>query len=184
MNKPIPITAPLPAQTVCSLQAGDIVELSGTVWTLRDAGHKRIADALAAGAALPADFSNALIFYAGPAPAKPGRIIGPIAATTSMRMDGFLEMMYKLGTAGSIGKGGRSAEAAALCKQYRRVYFLSIGGAAALVSRHVRSCEVVAWDDLGAESLKKLEVENLRLVVDIDAQGRIFHDEQIKIYRQ
>ncbi|MDR2491177.1 MAG: fumarate hydratase C-terminal domain-containing protein [Spirochaetaceae bacterium] len=179
-----PLTAPFTRQTAERLRAGDIVELSGALYTARDAAHKRIEQALSEGKPPPLDFTRRIIFYAGPCPAPPGRVIGPIAATTSIRMDGFLEMMFRLGIAATVGKGERTAEAALLCKKYGGLYFLSTGGAAALISSLVTSCEEAAYADLGAESIKKLEVQKIRLIVGIDTDGRVFQPEQIARYRQ
>ncbi|MDR0552058.1 MAG: FumA C-terminus/TtdB family hydratase beta subunit [Spirochaetaceae bacterium] len=178
------ITAPLDFDALKTLHAGDIVELSGSIYTARDAAHRRIKEALDAGSPPPVDFSGGVVFYAGPAPTPPGRVIGSIAATTSIRMDKFLEMMYRLSIAATIGKGERTAEAAALCKKYGRVYFLSTGGAAAIISRQIKSCRAIAYDDLGAESIKLLEVEHLRLIVGIDAEGVVFGPQEIEKYRQ
>jgi fumarate hydratase subunit beta len=177
-------TAPLTRDAVRSLKTGDVLELSGVVYTARDAAHQRIQNALAEGRQPPVDFANQFVFYAGPCPAKPGRPIGSIAATTSMRMDGFVEMMFRLGMLGMIGKGGRSEFVPPLCRQYGGVYLLGVGGASALISRQVKSCAVAAYEDLGTESIKRLEVEGLRLVVGIDAEGRVFQDEQIRLYRR
>jgi fumarate hydratase subunit beta len=177
------IHTPLTREAVRELRAGDVVELSGVVFTARDAAHKRIEQAYLAAAAPPLDFTGQLVLYAGPCPAPPGRVIGPIAATTSARMDGFLETMFRHGIAGTIGKGERGGEAARLCEQYGGVYFLSVGGAAAITAQHVRSCEIVAYEDLGTEAIRKLVFENLRLVVGIDTTGRAFQPEEIKKYR-
>jgi fumarate hydratase subunit beta len=179
-----PLTAPFLQSDARRLRAGDVVELSGLLYTARDAAHKRIEQALGEGRPPPLDFTRQIIFYAGPCPAPPDRVIGPIAATTSIRMDGFLEMMFRLGIAATVGKGERTAAAALLCKKYGGLYFLSTGGAAALISSLVTSCEEAAYADLGAESIKKLEVKKIRLIVGIDTEGRIFQPEQIARYRQ
>ncbi|MDR3311807.1 MAG: FumA C-terminus/TtdB family hydratase beta subunit [Spirochaetaceae bacterium] len=181
----IQLKTPLTRDDVKSLTVGDVVELTGTIYTARDAAHKRLQDALAAGKAPPVDMRGQLIFYAGPCPAKPGRVIGSIAATTSMRMDVFTEMIFgQLGALGTIGKGDRGAQAAEGCKKYGGIYLLSIGGAAALISKQVKKCTVAAYDDLGTESIKRLEVEGLRLIVGIDTAGRVFQAEQIAKYRK
>ncbi|MDR2521528.1 MAG: fumarate hydratase C-terminal domain-containing protein [Spirochaetaceae bacterium] len=177
------IHTPLTKDAAHELRAGDIVELTGEVFTARDAAHKRIAQTCQAGSPPPLDLSGQVLFYAGPCPAPPGRVIGPIAATTSARMDGFLEMMYRYGLAATIGKGERGDAAARLCKQYGGVYFLSVGGAAALTTRHIRGCSLAAYDDLGTEAIRKLTVENLRLIVGIDSAGHVFQPEEIRKYR-
>ena len=175
---------PLTRSDLAKLEIGDIIELTGTIYTARDAAHKRMETVWKEGKALPVDFKDQFVFYAGPCPAKPGRIVGSIAPTTSMRMDSFVEMCMELGMTGMIGKGERSDYVPGLCKKYGGLYFLSIGGASALISNQVKSCEVVAWDDLGTESIKKLEVEKLKLIVGIDSQGRVFQDREIAKYRR
>jgi fumarate hydratase subunit beta len=176
---------PLTREDLRHLHIGDILELSGVIWTARDAAHKRLAEALARGQKPPVDFTNQFIFYAGPCPARPPRVIGSIAATTSRRMDGFVEMTFRdLGALGMIGKGDRGREVKALCKKYGGVYLLGIGGASALISRQVTRCEVAAYEDLGTESIKRLEVEGMRLVVGIDTWGEDFQEREIGKYRK
>ena len=177
-------TMPLVKEDLRGLCAGDIVELTGTVYTARDAAHKRIQTLLDRGEKVPVDFTNQLIFFAGPCPARPDRVIGSIAPTTSMRMDSFVEMTFKLGMLGMIGKGERASFVAELCRKYRGIYFLSIGGASAVISQNVLKCEVLAFEDLGTESIKKLTVENLRLIVGIDSEGGVFQDAEIQKYRR
>lgn len=178
------IRTPLTKADMAAFSAGDVLELTGDVYTARDAAHKRMQAALAAGKPQPVDFTNQFIFYAGPCPTRPGRTMGSIAPTTSMRMDSFVEMTFQLGMLGMIGKGDRSDFVPGLCKQYGGVYLLSIGGASALISDQVKTCDVVAYGDLGTESVKRLGVENLRLIVGIDARGRVFQDEQIAKYKR
>ncbi len=177
------MTAPLSREDVKKLRIGDIVYLSGYIHTARDAAHFRIKQTLDAGGDPPIDFADETIFYAGPCPAKPGRAIGAIAPTTSLRIDVFVEMMFKLGMTAMIGKGDRNDYVADLCREYGGIYFLSIGGASALISKDVKSVEVVAWDDLGTESIKKLGIDNLRLVVGIDSQGNDFFKREHAKYR-
>jgi len=174
---------PLSKSDIANLRVGDTFELSGDIITARDAAHKRIQESLKKGEPLPMDFTGQIVFYAGPCPPKPGRVMGSIAPTTSMRMDNFVEMCFQVGMIGMIGKGERSGFVADLCKKYGGVYLLSIGGASALISDQVKACEVVAYDDLGTESIKRLTVEKLRLTVGIDTQGRVFHTEQQQKYR-
>jgi fumarate hydratase subunit beta len=175
---------PLTKADIAGLEIGDVLELTGTIYTARDAAHKRMETAWKEGKPLPIDMTNQFIFYAGPCPAKPGRAVGSIAPTTSMRMDSFVEMTFALGMLGMIGKGDRSDFVPALCKKYGGVYLLSIGGASALISNQVKRCDVVAWDDLGTESIKRLEVEKLRLIVGIDSKGRVFQEREIAKYRR
>lgn len=183
-NRLIQLRTPLTKADVAELNIGDVLELTGTVFTARDAAHERMQAALAAGKPLPIDLRDQLIFYAGPCPAKPGRVIGAIAPTTSMRMDRFVEMTLRLGMLGMIGKGERSENVPALCKQYGGVYLLSIGGASAVISDQVKACEVVAYEDLEPESIKRLDVEKLRLIVGIDTKGRVFQTREIEKYRR
>jgi len=175
---------PLTKTDVADLEIGDILELTGTIYTARDAAHKRLETVWKNNQALPLDLTNQFIFYAGPCPAKPGHPVGSIAPTTSMRMDCFVEMCFELGMLGMIGKGDRSDFVPGLCKKYGGLYLLSIGGASALISRQVKSYDVVAWEDLGTESIKKLEVEKLRLIVGIDSKGRVFQEREIAKYRR
>ena len=175
---------PLTKEDMKQLKIGDVFELTGTILTARDAAHKRMEKAWKEGGRQPIDFTNQFIFYAGPCPTKPGRTMGSIAPTTSMRMDSFVEMTFQLGMLGMIGKGDRSAFVPALCQKYGGVYLLSIGGASAMISDQVKTCDVVAYEDLGTESIKRLGVKKLRLIVGIDTKGRVFQEEQIKIYKR
>jgi len=184
MSEIIQLHTPLTKKDMLDLNIGDVLELTGTIFTARDAAHKRMQAALAEGCPQPIDFTNQFIFYAGPCPTKPGRTMGSIAPTTSMRMDSFVEMTFQLGMLGMIGKGDRSDFVPGLCKQYGGVYLLSIGGASAMISDQVKTCEVVAYEDLGTESVKRLGVEKLRLIVGIDTKGRVFQKEQIKLYKR
>lgn len=178
------LNLPLTKEVVQELEIGDIIYLTGYVYTARDAAHNRIKSTLAEGGELPIDFNGKIIFYAGPCPTKPGRNMGSIAPTTSMRMDSYVEMTFGLGVAAMIGKGDRADYVADLCKEYGGLYLLSIGGASAMISEQVKSCEVIAYDDLGTESIKKLYVENLRLIVGIDTKGNVFQDREIQKYRK
>lgn len=184
MNEIIQLNTPLTKEIMSKLEIGDIIELTGTVYTARDAAHRRMQDAFDAGEPQSVNFKDQFIFYAGPCPAKPGHAIGSIAPTTSMRMDSFVEMTFQLGILGMIGKGDRTEPVAELCKKYGGVYLLSIGGASAMISNQVKNCRVVAYEDLGTESVKRLEVEKLRLIVGIDSRGQVFQDGQIKLYRR
>lgn len=184
MNEIIQLHTPLTKDDMMELNIGDVLELTGTIYTARDAAHKRMQAALAENKPQPIDFKDQLIFYAGPCPTKPGRAMGSIAPTTSMRMDSFVEMTFQLGMLGMIGKGDRSDFVPDLCKKYGGVYLLSIGGASAMISNQVKRCDVVAYEDLGTESIKRLEVEKLRLIVGIDTKGRVFQNEQIAMYKR
>lgn len=184
MNEIISLQTPLTKEDMKQLNIGDVLELTGTIYTARDAAHKRMQTALAEGTPQPIDFKDQLIFYAGPCPTKPGRTMGSIAPTTSMRMDSFVEMTFQLGMLGMIGKGDRSEYVPDLCKKYGGVYLLSIGGASAMISNQVKTCDIVAYEDLGTESIKKLGVEKLRLIVGIDTNGRVFQNEEIAKYKR
>lgn len=156
---------------VKTLRAGDVVNLSGYIYTARDAAHKRIVQALNEGEDLPFELQNSVVYYAGPTPAKNGLIIGSVGPTTSSRMDAYSPLMLSLGQKAMIGKGNRSPEVVQAIKNNGAVYFAAIGGAGALYSDCVKECEVVAFDDLGCESVKRLKVDNFSLIVAIDCEG-------------
>lgn len=153
------------------LKAGDRVLLSGTVYTARDAAHKRIKQIIADGGILPFDLENSVVYYAGPTPAKNDSAIGSIGPTTSSRMDSFSPQLLSLGQKAMIGKGNRSEEVISAMKEHGAVYFAAVGGAGALYSECITACEVVAFDDLGCESVKKLTVKDFPLTVAIDSEG-------------
>ena len=171
------ITAPLSKETVQSLRAGDSVRITGTIYTSRDAAHKRMIESLEAGNGLPIDVNGQVIYYVGPTPAKPGQVIGSAGPTTSGRMDKYAPTLIEHGLAGMIGKGLRSQEVVDAMKKYGAVYFAAIGGAAVVISKSIKSYEVLAYDDLGAEALSRLTVEDFPAIVVIDAQGNDFYQE-------
>ena len=175
---------PLTKEIIDNLRIGDVLYLTGNLYTARDAAHKRIENTIAEGGELPIDFKGKTIFYAGPCPTKPGRNMGSIAPTTSARMDQYVEMTFKLGMLSMIGKGDRANYVSDLCKKYGGVYLLSIGGASAMISEQVKSCEVIAYDDLGTESIQKLFVEDLRVIVGIDINGDVFQNREILKYKK
>lgn len=156
---------------VSSLVAGDKVYLSGTIYTARDAAHKRIVNALNTKGELPFELRNSVVYYAGPTPPKDGLAVGSIGPTTSSRMDSFSPILLAEGQKAMIGKGNRSEAVIESMKKYGAVYFAAIGGAGALYCRCIKNSEVVAFDDLGCESVKRLEVENFPLIVAIDSTG-------------
>lgn len=170
------ITLPLTSELAKTLKAGDEVLLTGTIYTSRDAGHKRMCEALANGEKLPFDPTDATIYYVGPTPAKPGKVIGSCGPTTSGRMDAYAPTMMSVGARGMIGKGARLPEVIDAMKKYDGVYFGAIGGAGALLARSVKECELVAYEDLGAEALRKLYVEDMPLVVIIDCEGNNLYE--------
>ncbi|MGP8152700.1 MAG: Fe-S-containing hydro-lyase [Smithella sp.] len=164
-----------------SLHAGDMVLLSGEVYTARDVAHRRLYESLIKGEKLPFDLSKAVLFYAAPTPASPGKIIGSIGPTTSYRMDFFTPKLIENGLRGMIGKGNRSPDVVEVIKQYKAVYFGAIGGIAALMSRCVKKVEPVAYEDLGPEAIRKLMVIDFPLVVINDFQGKdLYLSEQQK----
>ena len=165
------ITLPLTPELAKTLKTGDTVYLTGTIYTSRDAGHKRMCEALARGEQLPFDPENATIYYVGPTPAKPGKVIGSAGPTTSGRMDAYAPTMLSVGARGMIGKGARLPEVVEAMKKYSGVYFGAIGGAGALLAKCIKSCELIAYEDLGAEALRKLYVEDLPVFVIIDSEG-------------
>ena len=166
------LTTPLTEEDVLSLRAGDHVLLSGTVYTARDAAHLRMMDLLREGKPLPVALDGQVIYYAGPTPTPPGRAVGSIGPTTSTRMDASTPTLLRHGLRGMIGKGGRSMEVIEAMKANKAVYFAAVGGAAALMAQCVTALEVVCWDDLGPESVKRLTLEELPLVVAVDAYGQ------------
>ena len=153
------------------LRIGDRVLLSGTIYTSRDAAHKRIFEALDSGAPLPYPLQDAIIYYAGPIPAQPGMAVGSCGPTTAGRMDSFAPRLLDLGLAAMIGKGDRSTAVVDAIRRNGAVYFAAVGGAGALIAKHITQAEVIAYEDLGCESVKKMQVDALPLIVAIDATG-------------
>lgn len=166
------LTTPLTEEDVKSLHAGDHVLLSGVVYTARDAAHLRMVDLIRAGKPLPVDLAGQVIYYAGPTPTPPGRPVGSIGPTTSTRMDSSTPALLQHGLRGMIGKGSRSPAVMAAMQEYPAVYFAAVGGAAALMAECVTSLEVICWDDLGPESVKRLTLKDLPLVVAADCYGQ------------
>ncbi len=165
------ISTPLSKEQISTLKAGDRVLLSGTIYTARDAAHKRMLQAIEQGRALPFDLRGQIIYYAGPAPAKPGEIIGSCGPTTSGRMDAYASTFMKLGLSGMIGKGERSEEVCQAIQEHGCVYFAAIGGAGALIARCVKKKELIAYEDLMSEAIYKLDVEDFPLIVVLDSHG-------------
>ena len=170
-GKVINLTLPLSKEDLAQLKAGDAVTLSGPIYTARDAGHQRLLDCLEQEGHLPFDLRGQSIFYAGPTPAAAGRPLGAVGPTTASRMDFAAPQLYRAGIMATLGKGTRSAEVRDACKEFGCVYFVAVGGAAALLATHVTSSKVVAWDDLGTEALRCLELEAFPAFVGIDTQG-------------
>lgn len=170
------VIAPLDPETARSLRSGDSVLLSGTVYTARDAAHRRLCELVARGAPLPFPIEGAVIYYVGPTPTRPGQPIGSAGPTTSYRMDAYAPTLLRLGELGMIGKGKRGPEVIQAMRETGAVYFGAIGGAGALLARCVKSAELVCYEDLGAEAIRRLEVENLPLTVVIDSLGNNLYE--------
>jgi len=168
----INITTPLTEDVRKNLKAGDEVLLTGTILTARDAAHKRLSDSLKKGKKIPLNLKDAVIYYCGPTPPRPGKAIGSCGPTTSSRMDPFTPDLIRLGLGGMIGKGDRSDEVISAIKRHKCVYFLAIGGIGALLSTKVKSARVILYNDLGPEAIYKLEVKDFPLLVGIDSKGR------------
>ena len=171
------LKTPLTVEEARSLRAGDEIRLTGTIWTGRDAAHKKLVALLEEGGELPVDLKDQIIYFVGPCPAPPGRPIGSAGPTTSGRMDAYSPILIeKCGLTGMIGKGGRSATVVDAMKRFGAVYFGATGGAGALIAQKIKSCEVIAFPELGTEAIHKLYVEDFPLVVAIDAEGNSLYD--------
>ena len=170
-------------KTIEALKAGDQVLISGIIYTARDAAHKRIVEALDKGEKAPFEIKGQTIYYMGPSPAKPGEVIGAAGPTTSGRMDAYAPRLMEVGLKGMIGKGLRTKEVKDAMKKYKAVYFAAIGGAGALISKSIKKAEVIAYDDLGAEALRRLEVENFPATVINDIYGGDLYEEGKAKYR-
>lgn len=180
----IRIKAPLDEKTVEQLRAGDQVLISGVLYTARDSAHKRMVEALDKGEKLPFDIKGQVIYYMGPSPAKPGYAIGSAGPTTSGRMDAYAPRLMAEGLKGMIGKGDRATTVTDAMKKYKAVYFGAIGGAGALISTTIKKSEIIAYDDLGAEAIRKLQVENFPAAVINDIYGNDLYREGKARYRR
>lgn len=176
------ITAPITKETSKSLHSGDYVYITGTIYTARDAAHKRMYDILAEGSKLPIDIKDQVIYYMGPSPAREGRPIGSAGPTTASRMDKYAPQLLDLGLGAMIGKGKRSPDVIDAIIRNGCVYFAAVGGAGALLSKCITSSEVVAYDDLGTEAIRRLTVENFPVIVVIDSEGNNLYETAIKEY--
>ncbi|NLJ75128.1 MAG: Fe-S-containing hydro-lyase [Firmicutes bacterium] len=177
------ITLTTPLEGVKHLRAGDEVELSGIVYTARDAAHLRLVELISQGQPLPFPLAGSVIYYVGPAPAKPGEPIGSAGPTTAVRMDGLTVPLLEMGLKGMIGKGDRSPQVVEAMKKHGAVYFAAIGGAGALIAQRIKKVEVVAYPELGAEAIHRMEVERFPLIVAVDSQGRSVYAEGMAKYR-
>lgn len=178
------INVPFGGEEARSLRAGDYVYLTGTIYTARDAAHKRMAEALAEGKSLPLSMENNVIYYMGPSPAREGRPIGSAGPTTASRMDKYAPDLLDLGLKGMVGKGKRSQQVKDAIVRNGAVYFAAVGGAGALLSRSILASEVIAYDDLGTEAIRKLEVKNFPVIVVIDSEGNDLYETAVLQYRE
>lgn len=176
------INVPFDAETIKSLHAGDMVRMTGYIYTARDAAHKRMTEALARGEKLPFDITNNVIYYVGPSPAKPGEVVGSAGPTTSGRMDKYTPTLIEQGMRGMIGKGYRSQEVIDACVKYGAIYLVTIGGAAASISQTIVGEEMIAYEDLGPEAIRRYTVKDFFAIVAIDCEGNDFYKEGIAKY--
>lgn len=172
----ISIKVPLSREEARKLKSGDSCLLSGVIYTARDAAHKRLCERIAQGKELPFDIKDSVIYFVGPTPAQPGEVIGSAGPTTSYRMDAYSPMLIKQGQTGMIGKGKRNSDVMDAMKEYGAVYFGAIGGCGALLSRCIKKSEVIAYADLGAEAIRRLEVEDFPVTVVIDSEGNNLYE--------
>ena len=172
----ISVKTPLSHEDARKLKAGDSVLLTGTIYTARDAAHKRLCELVAQGKELPMEIQDAVIYFVGPTPAKPGQAIGSAGPTTSYRMDAYSPTLIAQGQTGMIGKGKRGPEVIAAMKEHGAVYFGAIGGCGALLSKCIKKAEIVAYEDLGAEAIRRLEVEDFPVIVIIDSEGNNLYE--------
>ncbi len=182
MTKIRNIETPLTIETIASLHAGDLVSITGHIYTARDAAHKRIIELIKKDSPLPFELEGQVIYYTGPAPAKPGSPIGPAGPTTSYRMDPYTPPLLEKGLKGMIGKGLRSPEVINSMKKNHVVYFAAIGGAAAVIAKSIKYSEIIAWNDLGAEAVRKLYVEKFPAIVVIDEKGNDLYETEPEKY--
>ena len=178
------ITVPVAKEEIQDLRAGDYVYLTGVIYTARDAAHKRMDEVLSEGKELPLDIKNQMIYYMGPSPAREGRPIGSAGPTTASRMDRYGPKLLDLGLTAMIGKGKRSKEVLDAVKRNGSVYFAAVGGAGALLSKCIKTSEVVSYDDLGTEAIRKLYVEDFPVIVVADCEGGYLYESAIKEYKK
>ena len=176
------ITTPLTDEVVEDLRAGDRVLITGYLYTARDAAHKRMVESIERGEPIPVDLKGQVIYYVGPTPPKPGQVIGSAGPTTAIRMDKYVEPLLRLGLKGMIGKGYRSPQVRDLLKKYKAVYFAAVGGVAVLLKRHIKSSELIAYEDLGTEAIRRLYVEDFPVIVANDMYGGDIFEEGRRRY--
>jgi fumarate hydratase subunit beta len=184
MVKTVKLSPPLTEAEVLPLAIGDTVLITGVIYTARDAAHKRLVDMLAAGEPLPMDLQGQIMYYVGPSPAPPGRVIGAAGPTTSYRMDSYAPTLIRLGLKAMIGKGKRSPEVIAAMQEYKAVYLGATGGAGALISQRIKAAEVIAFPELGPEAVHRLEVEDFPTIVVNDCQGHDLYEQGVRQYRR
>ncbi len=172
------INTPITKEVAQDLKMGDVVYITGTIYTSRDAGHKRMVEMLDKGEQLPIDLEGQAVYYAGPCPNKPGHVIGSVGPTTSGRMDAYSPRMLSEGLLYMIGKGKRDEKVQNAIKENKGIYFVAVGGAGALIAQCVKSVEVIAFEDLGTEALRKLEVVDFPVIVGIDTMGNDIYDKK------
>ena len=178
------ITVPVVKEEIQDLRAGDYVYLTGVIYTARDAAHKRMDEALSEGKELPLDIKNQMIYYMGPSPAREGRPIGSAGPTTASRMDKYAPRLLDLGLGGMIGKGKRSQAVRDAIVRNKAVYFAAVGGAGALLSKCIKKADVIEYDDLGTEAIRRLEIEDLPAIVVIDSEGNNLYETAVKEYAE
>lgn len=178
------IHTPITQEVTSELKSGDYVYLTGTIYTARDAAHKRMIEALDRGETLPVDIENSVIYYMGPSPAREGQVIGSAGPTTASRMDKYAPRLLDLGEKAMIGKGKRSKEVIDAIVRNSGVYLAAVGGAGALISECIKSSEIICYEDLGTEAVRRLEVEKIPMIVVIDTEGNNLYDTALKEYEK
>lgn len=177
MTNHIKLTTPIDTKTALTLRAGDRVLITGTLLTARDAAHKKLCELIGRGEELPIDIENQIIYFVGPTPAAPGRVIGAAGPTTSSRMDPFSPLLYEQGLRGTIGKGYRGVEVVQSLQEFTAVHFAALGGAGALLSKCITAAEVVAYPELGTEAIRKLTVKDFQATVAYDSSGNSIYNQ-------
>jgi fumarate hydratase subunit beta len=183
MSDTIRLNTPVTDDDIAALKAGDRVLITGTILTGRDAAHKRLVDLLAEGKELPVELAGQIIYFVGPTPTRPGNAIGSAGPTTSYRMDAYSPILIEQGLKGMIGKGSRAQEVREAMNRHKAAYFAAVGGAAALISRKIESCEIVAYEDLGPEAIRKLEVKDFPVIVVNDCHGNDLYEQGVEKYQ-
>lgn len=182
MSDPVVLTPPLSDDDVARLRTGDRVLITGTMFTGRDAAHKRLVELIEKGEEIPVDLRGQIIYFVGPTPTRPGEAIGSAGPTTSYRMDAYSPILIEKGLKGMIGKGSRSAQVVDAMKKHKAVYFAAVGGAAALISRRIESSEIIAYEELGPEAIRKLQVRDFPAIVVNDTEGNDLYDQGVQEY--